>query len=94
MPNPNASVKFKRKPDTIDAVSATLILTGKPADYPQWVVDALVTKAITVEGGTLSVSTGQGPKAASQGDMITRSATGLLTVYTLDEFNTRYETAP
>lgn len=93
MPNPAASSKFKRKPETIEAVSVTLILTSKPADYPQWVVEAFASKLLTVEGGTLIVQTTQGTKPATSGDMLVKNERGWLDVYKLDDFNARFESA-
>lgn len=91
MPNPAASAKFKRKPDQIDAVSVSLILTSKPSDYPQWIIDAFTAKTVTIEGGTLIVLTSEGPKPATSGDMLVKNDKGWLAVYKLDDFNAKFE---
>ncbi len=91
MANPNASAKFKRKQDNVEAVSVTLILTTKPSEHPQWVVDAFAAKKIHLEGSTLVVATSQGPKTAVSGDMLLIDYRGWLNALTLVDFNAQYD---
>lgn len=94
MANPNSSSKFKKKPSQVEACSVTLILTAKPADYPQWVVDAFAAKQLIIEGGTLSVVSTEGLKTAAQGDMLVRTEKGWLMPYKIDDFNAAFELIP
>jgi hypothetical protein len=89
MPNPNASAKFKKKAEAVEVVSVTLVLTGKPADYPQWVVDAFKTGDLRVEGATLMVNRSM----AHGGDMLVKTNGGGIIPLKLDQFNALYEPA-